>query len=123
VAKSVLLALGDQYILAVLPATHRIELERLRALFNTTELRLATEDDLERVFYDCERGAVPALGSLYGLTTLIDSSLAGSAEIIFDGNARHESVKVRFRDFESLEKPRRERFAAWVTPPRTRRAG
>jgi Ala-tRNA(Pro) deacylase len=125
VAKGVLVYASGRPVLLVMPATHRIEIDRLMEHFGSTDVVLAKEDDLVRVFFDCERGAVPALGSLYGIETIVDTSLGGSSEIVFDGNSRHESVRIRYRDFEAVEKPRKARFASWAQPrrSRSRRAG
>src|SRR5438309_7736409 len=59
VAKAVLVKTVEEFVLAVLPSTHRIELERLASVLGTSALRLATEDEVEGVFNDCERGALP----------------------------------------------------------------
>ena len=120
VAKAVLVRSGSTYVLAVLPATHRIDLERLEAILRIVGLAIATEDELERVFADCERGAVPPFGSLYGLRTVVDASLSGGSEIVIDGNVRHEGMTMRYRDFEALESPLRSRFAEPIAPRRRR---
>lgn len=127
VAKAVLVRAGSGYVLAVLPATHRIDLERLAGAIGAAGLAIALEDDLEGVFIDCERGAVPPFGSLYGLRTVVDASLAAGNEIVTDGNLRHEGLKMRYRDFEAIEAPIRARFAEPIEPrrrrPSHRRAG
>jgi Ala-tRNA(Pro) deacylase len=120
VAKAVLIHAGSNFVLAVLPATHRVDLDRLAGVLHTTCLELASEDELESVFFDCERGAVPAFGSLYGLRTVIDASLAGGNEIVIEGNVRHEGLSLKFRDFEALEAPTRARFAEPIAPKRRR---
>lgn len=121
VAKGVLVDAGGAYVLAVLPATARIDLGRLAQAVNCQALRIASEDEVGQVFGDCERGALPPFGRLYGLTTLVDASLAGGSEIVFVGNSRHEGVRMRYRDYEAIEAPIRTRFAA-VPPPRPRRS-
>jgi Ala-tRNA(Pro) deacylase len=126
VAKAVLVRAGDGFVLAVLPATHRIDLGRFGDSLGIREPRIASEQDTQQVFFDCERGAIPPFGRLYGLTTVIDASLIGGAEIVFEGNMRHEGLRMRLRDFESIETPVRARFATATDPRRrrpTRRAG
>lgn len=127
VAKAVLVRAGSGYVLAVLPSTHRIDLERLGAALRATGLTIATEDEVEATFRDCERGAVPPFGSRYNLTTIVDASLSAGHEIVIEANVRHEAIRIRYRDFEALEKPIRARFADPVTPrrrrPSHRRAG
>ena len=126
VAKGVLVQSGTAYLLAVLPSTHRIELDRLATILGVKELRIATEAEVMKIFNDCERGALPPFGRLYGLTTIVDSSLAAGAEIVFVANSRHEGVRMRFRDYEAIETPMRGRFASMISPRRRttqRRAG
>ena len=120
VAKGVLVKTDSSFVLAVLPATARIDLARLSQVLGTREIRIATESEVEMVFRDCERGALPPFGRLYGLTTLVDASLSGCSEIVFVGNSRHEGVRMRYRDYEALEAPIRTRFALAATPRRRR---
>src|SRR4051812_36984712 len=127
VAKGVLVRAEGRYVLAVLPATARIDLARLADVIGGRDVRIATEDEVEGVFGDCERGALPPFGRLYGLTTLVDTSLSGGSEIVFVGNTRHEGVRMRYRDYEAVEGPIRTRFALETSPrrprPPQRRAG
>lgn len=108
------------YVLAVLPATHRVELARLAAVLGlpVRAVRIASEDEVERVFQDCERGALPPFGHLYGLTTVVDTSLAAGPEIVVEGNLRHEGLRIRYRDYEAVVAPTIARFATPTTPRR-----
>jgi Ala-tRNA(Pro) deacylase len=121
VAKAVLVKAGDAFALAVLPATHRIDTVRLAEVMGVDVLRIATESEVETVFADCEPGALPPFGRLYGLTTIVDSSLAGGAEVAFMGNTRHEGVRMRFKDYEAVESPIRARFASPIAIRKLRR--
>jgi len=126
VAKAVLVRTEGAFALAVLPSTHRIELDRLAATLDVETVRIATEAEVMAIFTDCERGALPPFGRLYGLSTVVDASLAGGAEIVFVANARHEGVRMRFCDYEAIETPVRGRFATMISPKRRvshRRAG
>jgi Ala-tRNA(Pro) deacylase len=116
VAKTVLLSAGGRYVLAVLPATHRVDLPRLAEFLRVDDLRVACEEDLMRIFADCELGAIPPFGRLYGVPTVIDASLSGMCEIVVPGQARHEGIRIRYRDFETLERPVRSRFAVQAAP-------
>ena len=118
VAKGVLVRAGESFVLAVLPSTHRIDLDRLAATLGVDDVRIATEPEVMAIYHDCERGALPPFGRLYGLSTIVDSALAGSAEIVFVGNSRHEGVRMRFRDYEAVEAPMRGRFASMICPKR-----
>lgn len=120
VAKSVLVRSDDRYFLAVLPATTRIDWGKLAAIVPGTGLRLATEDEIATIFDDCERGALPPFGPLYGLPTVVDASLAAGHEIVVEGNLRHLDLRLRYDDFARLVAPIRGRFAEPLAPPRRR---
>jgi Ala-tRNA(Pro) deacylase len=127
VAKGVLVRAGGGYVLAVLPATTRIDTERLSQALDGLPVALATEDEVEQVFGDCERGALPPFGRLYGVRTIVDASLAAGAEIVCVGNTRHEDLRLRYQDYEAVEAPSRAHFATTPEPehprPTHRRAG
>lgn len=114
VAKTVLVRAGSGYAAAVLPATHRIDLDRLAAAIGVDHLEIATEDEVEAVFRDCERGALPPFGRRYGILTVVDAGLAEAGEIAFEGNTRFEGVRMTYRDYEAIEEPRRARFATTI---------
>ncbi len=118
VAKGVLVRAGGSFVLAVLPSTHRIDLDRLGTILGVEDVRIATEPEVMTIFHDCERGALPPFGRIYGLSTIVDTSLAGGSEIVFVGNSRHEGVRMRFRDYETIESPMRGRFASMICPKR-----
>ncbi len=127
VAKAVLVRAGLGYVLAVLPATHRVDLGRLAEVLGHDDLGIATEDEVEQIFADCELGALPPFGRIYGLTTVVDLSLATRGEIVVEGNTRHEGLRLRYRDYEAIEAPVRGRFASAIALRRRnvspRRAG
>ncbi len=110
VAKSVLLKGPEGFLLAVLPATHHIDTEALAATL-AGPVRLANDDEIADAFRDCEWGVVPPFGALYGLPVVLDEMLPPESWIVFEGNSHVEAVRMRCRDFEELEKPRRLRFA------------
>ncbi len=90
VAKSVLVKARGAYLLTVLPATSQVDLARLgRCLgLDTGEVKLATADEIESIFHDCEPGTIPQFGRLYGLRTVADVSLQGEGLLVFRTNAR-----------------------------------
>jgi Ala-tRNA(Pro) deacylase len=110
VIKSVLLAGPQGYFLAVLPATRHIDTGALECDLGGP-VRLATDDEVARVFYDCEWGVVAPFGRLYGLETVLDDSLDANAEIVVEANSHAEAIRMSCQDFERLERPRRFRFA------------
>ncbi len=111
VAKTVLLRTGRGHMLAVLPATHHIDLEQLREELNEPELALASEEDMDRLFPDCERGALPPFGSLYQIPTIMDDSLTEDETIVFEGPDHEQAIRMTLRDYEALEHPQHGHFA------------
>lgn len=118
VAKAVLVKAGDKFLLAVLPSTSQIDLARLSEVIGepASQVRLATPDELFKLFPDCEPGVVPPFGRLYGLKTVVDSGLADSSEIIVGANTRHEGLRMLFHDFQTIEEPVRATFTRSLTP-------
>jgi Ala-tRNA(Pro) deacylase len=110
VAKAVLLRGPAGHLLAVLPATHQVDTARLARELGGP-VRLADDREVAEVFRDCEWGVVPPFGTLYGLPTLLDESIAPDALIVLEGHTHVEAVRLLCRDFERLERPRRLAFA------------
>lgn len=106
VAKAVLLKDDDGYVLAVVPATHNVQVGEVQSQLDRA-LEPAPEDDLAIVFADCAVGAVPALGPAYQLETITDEALRGHDEIYFEAGDHEELIQLRGGDFESLLAPSR----------------
>jgi len=105
VAKTVLVKSDADYLLAVVPAAHAVDLARARQLLKADYLELASEEEVSKRFPDCEAGAIPPFGSQYGMTTLLDEALCGTEQIVFEGNTHDEAVRMRMADYVELEKP------------------
>jgi Ala-tRNA(Pro) deacylase len=113
VAKCVLFRGPAGHFLAVLPATHTADLNRLGAHLGGP-IRLAGDSEMADLFRDCEWGVVPPFGILYGLPTVLDDSLPHDGVLIFEGHTHVEAIRIRCADFERLENPRRFAFAVKV---------
>ena len=100
-AKSVVLEDDKGYVIAVIPATHRLEIKRVSEQLQR-RLALATEDELDDLFFDCEPGAVPAVGEAYGIKTVYDDSLSPHADIYFEAGDHTDVVHISGRDFGKL---------------------
>ena len=107
VAKTVLLRVddGEAFVVAVLPASRSIDLHLASQLLGGRQVELATEQEITAKCQDCEQGALPPFGSYYGMTTIVDASISEDDEIVFEGNTHHETIRMLFRDFRSIEKP------------------
>ncbi len=110
VAKCVLLRGPANYYVAVLPATYQVDMQRLGAALNGA-VRMADDREMAEVFRDCEWGVVPPFGALYGLATLLEETIAPEAALVMEMNTHVEAIRLRCRDYERLEQPRRLHFA------------
>lgn len=104
-AKVVTCFAGDEPIQAVVPATSVVDLERLRVLAGAPTIRLAQEDELQRLYPDCEPGAMPPFGPLYKQRVFVDTTLTGEAEIAFNAGTHTDAMRMRYADFEEVAKP------------------
>lgn len=104
-AKTVVCIADGQPILAVLPAHHMVDLERLRQLAGARELRLATEAEIRRLYPNCETGAVPPLGPMFGQRMFVDRVIAQDAEVTFHGGTHVDAVKMSYTDLAALCSP------------------
>lgn len=104
-AKSVIVKADGKYIMAVLPATHRINMDLLKQVVRAKDLHLATEEEFESLFPKCEIGAMPPFGNLYDLPTYVDSSLTKDDEICFNATTHSEVIKMKYADYERLVRP------------------
>ena len=101
VAKSVLLRDEDGYVLAVLPATHRIHLGRLHHYLKRN-LGLAVESETTSIFPDCELGAIPPAGMLYDIDTVVDDSLLAQPDIYFEAGDHEHMIHMKRQAFGLL---------------------
>ena len=95
---------GHPYVCA-LPATHRIDLQRLREQLNAQDVALADEPQLMRMFPDCELGAEPPIGKLYGIPTLMDLSLIHDEQVTFQAGNHQTAVTMSLRDYRKAAEP------------------
>ena len=101
IAKGVVLKTEDGYLLAVLPASHHVQLGELKAWLNQS-LGLATEEEIQTLFADCELGAVPAVGAAYGLNVVMDDALAEEPDVYFEGGDHATLVHLTAENFRKV---------------------
>jgi Ala-tRNA(Pro) deacylase len=105
VAKTVVLKADGEYVLAVLQASHDVDMLLAQKALGCKELELATEDELASLFPDCEVGAVLPFGSLYNLKTWVDSQLAEDDHIVFEGQTHDEAIRLSYDSYREIEDP------------------
>jgi Ala-tRNA(Pro) deacylase len=103
-AKTVVIAAGEKTALAVLPASFHVNLKKLGELIGKPA-RLATEQEFIGLFPDCELGAMPPLGELYGLPVYVDQTLEADEEIVFNAGTHRDAIRMKYADFKRLAKP------------------
>lgn len=110
VAKSVVIHHELGYVLAVVPSTHRVMLGALQDIVEK-RLGLASEDEVARIFNDCDLGAVPPVGAAYGVPVVLDESLDDASDLYLEGGDHKTLVHVTGDAFRALTKDaRRARF-------------
>lgn len=101
VAKSVLLNDGSNYLLAVLPASRRVDFEQMRRQVGRP-VWLASEQEVSGLFSDCELGAVPPCGTDYGVKTYVDDTLFDQDDIYFEAGDHEELIHMDHDAFDQL---------------------
>ena len=98
IAKPVILMADDHFVMAVVPGHKHVDLSKARAAFECSDLRLAEESEFTDAFGDCERGAEPPLGNLYGMKTIIDLRLDSPA-VTFRGGSHTQTITMSLEDY------------------------
>ncbi len=101
-AKAVVLKDQAGYVLAVLPCTRHVVLSKLGRALHRQPLELAAESELASIFPDCEPGALPPLGRLYGLPTIMDDTLDNVREVYFEAGDHQHLVHMAQHEFYRL---------------------
>lgn len=105
-AKTIMVQLDGQTAMVVVPANRKIVLQDLREITGAARVRFASEDEFKSLFPDCEVGAMPPFGNLYGLEVFVAPGLAADEEIAFNAGTHTEVIKMRYADFERLVHPK-----------------
>jgi Ala-tRNA(Pro) deacylase len=104
-AKAVICFADGEPVQAVVPADCYVDFERLAMLMGAKHIRMASEDELEWMFPDCERGAMPPLGPLYRQIVFVDERLAADEKIVFNAGTFANAIAMRYRDFAAITRP------------------
>lgn len=110
-AKTVMLRIDGELAMFVMPAKFSVDLHRLSLALEGAQVELAHEDEFRDRFPDCEPGAMPPFGNLYGMPVYIDSRLTGQERIVFNGGTHTDAVRMPYLEFSELVKPQ----VLWLT--------
>lgn len=104
-AKTVLVKLDGRMAMVVLPASYKVDFDRLKECTGASTVELASEDEFRETFPDCELGAMPPFGNLYGLPVFVDETLTTEPEIVFNACSHTEVIRMGFEDYKNLVNP------------------
>lgn len=104
-AKSIVVFADGQFVMAVLRADQVVDLHRLKAALGAKNIQLAREPDLEALFPDCQTGAMPPFGNLYGLQVVVDAKLTEDEDIVFNACMHTRAVMMKFADYRRIVQP------------------
>lgn len=118
-AKVVIVKADERFVMTVLPSNWRIDFEHLKDTLGARHVRLATEDEFKGLFPDCQIGAMPPFGNLYGLEVYVDQALAQDEEIVFQAGTHLGAIKLRYQEFADLVHPKVAEFHTPLASPAT----
>jgi len=110
-AKTVIVKIDSTLAMAVLPASYEVDLFSLRTATGARSVTLAKESEFNDRFPECEIGAMPPFGNLYGMVVYVDESLTKNKDITFNAGSHDELLQVRYADFARLVNPTLLKFA------------
>lgn len=105
-AKSVMVTVDGKMAMVVLPAIDHVDLRLLKKATGAKKVELATEREFKDLFPDCEIGAMPPFGNLYDLDVFVAEHLREDEEISFNAGSHTELIRMSYKDFEKLVKPK-----------------
>ena len=105
-AKTVILKVDGKLVMAVLPATHKVNIDVFKKAIGAGSVDLAQERDFMDVFPGCELGAMPPFGNLWGVEVFVAERLREDETIAFNAGTHTELIQMAYEDFERLVKPR-----------------
>src|SRR5262245_37696487 len=113
VAKVVCVMADGRPVEVILPASRRVDVDRVRDVTGARDVRLASEDETCRYFTDCEVGAIPAMRHWQGVEVLMDGHLCCDGDIFILGGTHRDALRMRFDDWFEMVDPRVE----WLSEP------
>lgn len=105
-AKTVIVKIEGKLAMVVLPANRKVILAELRSALDAEKVTLASEEEFKELFPDCEIGAMPPFGNLYGMEVYVSPEISSEQEIAFNAGTHTELIKMAYKDFERLVQPK-----------------
>jgi Ala-tRNA(Pro) deacylase len=104
-AKTVIVISDDRTVMVVVPGTRNVQVSRLATALGVSSARLAEEKEFEALFPDCEVGAMPPFGNLYGMDVYVDRTLAEDERVVFRAGTHTDTMRIKYADFARLAQP------------------
>ena len=111
-AKTVMVKIDGKMAMAVLPASFKVDLERLKAAADADSVELASEQEFKDMFPACEIGGMPPFGNLYNMDVFAAEVLAADEEIAFNAGSHTELIRLSYADFDRLVQPKVAKISA-----------
>lgn len=105
VVKPVVVEADGHFVLCALPASYYVDIDQLKKELNAQEAKLAAEQQFGPIFADCELGAEPPIGKLFGLPTVMDESLMQEDEVVFQAGTHEDAIIMKRDDFVRATQP------------------
>ena len=105
-AKTVMVKIDGTMNMVVLPSSYKVDFKLLKEAFGTQKVELATEDEFESRFSDCDLGAMPPFGNLYNMDVYVAEKLTEDTQIAFNAGMHTELIKMDYLDFKNLVNPK-----------------
>ncbi len=105
VIKPVIIRADGQFMMCALPACYRVDINELKQQLLASDVKIADEQTVRRLFADCEPGAEPPIGRIYGMTTLMDESLSNGSHVLFQAGTHQDAVEMTMADYRRIAQP------------------
>jgi Ala-tRNA(Pro) deacylase len=106
VVKPVVVRADGKYVMCVLAACYKVDLGALKKQLGAKSVELAEEEEVGRLFGDCEIGAEPPFGNLYDVPTIMDKTLEADEHIMFQAGFHDKAIVIKMADYRKLVKPK-----------------
>ena len=113
-AKTTILKVDGKFMMAVMPAPIQVDMSAFREAAGAKAVALAAEEEFKQLFPECELGAMPPFGNLYGLPVYVDDRLVADPSIVFNAGTHTEAIRMDFADFKRLVNPKIAHFGVGV---------
>jgi Ala-tRNA(Pro) deacylase len=109
--KAVVVGGDKKPVLALVPASHRLDFQKLKTELKCSHLEMLPETELVKLFPDCDLGAIPPFGHLYGIDVWVDRLVASTETVLFCAGTHEDCIRMKYSDFAKLAQPRLAHFS------------